>query len=250
MNRYPVPPGPGSADDPDYSATELASHWIQRPEPAPDAPPVQDAPPVHDTRPTVHDTRPPVHDTRPTVHDTRPLPGATPVDDTRPLTVLRFGPGVPPAPPPPVPILPTPGPGARRPSPARRFALPALVFLCVLAFLAWQRYGPTVAVREVTVHTDGVELTGTSGDACGGTAAVVGLVRTDGRPGTLTYRWLRSDGSASPVLTERVRGGQKEARLQLLWTFSGEGAYTARADLEVLTPSRHGAGTSFAYRCG
>lgn len=213
MNRQPPVP-----DDPDYSATELASHWIQRPAPRDD---------------TLVDT---------TRVDT------TPVDGTKPLTVLRFGPGVPPTPPPTPTAHAVPG-RTRRPSPARRFALPTLVLLCVLAFLAWQRYGPTVAVRAVAVHTDGVVPTGAAGSGCGGTADVVGVVETDGRPGTLTYRWLRSDGSASGVLSEKVRKGQDSARLHLLWTFSGGGIYEARADLEILTPTRHTAGAAFTYAC-
>jgi hypothetical protein len=51
------------------------------------------------------------------------------------------------------------------------------------------------------------------------------------------------------VLTEQVRRGRREARLHLLWTFSGRGAYEARAELQILTPSRHTAGTTFTYAC-
>ncbi|MEU3822291.1 hypothetical protein AB0E74_22100 [Streptomyces sp. NPDC030392] len=227
----PRNPRPGRpADDPNYSATELADHWVEAPARAPALP------------------------------------------DRVEGTVLRFGPGVPTPPPgtgtPPPgtgkpphpggrtpggaptlvgPVPPAPGRPARR---ARRYALPALVLLCVLAFLAWQRYGPRAAVLDVAVRTDGVvPARAATGDGCGGTADVVAVVRTDGRPGTLTYRWLRSDGSTSGVLTERVRRGGREARLHLLWTFSGRGAYEARAELQILTPSRHTAGTTFTYAC-
>ncbi|WP_149182736.1 hypothetical protein [Streptomyces sp. TRM49041] len=234
--RAPRPDRP--ADDPEYSATALASHWFQRPDTQP-----EDA-----TEPTLR---------------------AAVEPDRVEGTVLRFGPGVTAhMPVTAVMAMPSPQP-AVQPAPAarsvpaaprrlargRRFVLPALVLLCVLAFLAWQRYGPTVAVRDAAVHTEGVVLTGADGSAdgtgtgCGGTADIVGVVRTDGRPGTFTYRWLRSDGTTSGVLSERVRRGQREARLHLLWTFSGEGEYRARADLEILSPSRHGAGTTFPYAC-
>ncbi|WP_236244645.1 hypothetical protein [Streptomyces sp. CC210A] len=51
------------------------------------------------------------------------------------------------------------------------------------------------------------------------------------------------------MLTERLRRGQREARLHLLWTFTGQGTYRARAELEVLGPSRHTAGVTFTYAC-
>ncbi|MCH0540806.1 hypothetical protein I3F58_14755 [Streptomyces sp. MUM 203J] len=205
------------SDDPDYSATELASHWIQRPAPA-------DLP-----------TTGPGPAPAPGPHDTKPLP----------TTLLRFGPGVPPR----APVTPAPPPPRppRRPAAWRRYTLPVLVYLCVLAFLAWQRYGPTVAVRDAVARTGGVVAP--AGGGCGGTADIVGVVRTDGRPGTLTYRWVRNDGSTSPVLSERVRRGQEEARLHLKWTFSGQGVYAARADLEILTPTRHTASAVFTYTC-
>ncbi|MEU2181982.1 hypothetical protein [Streptomyces thermolilacinus] len=225
----PRTPHPGRpADDPDYSATELAAHWAEGP--ATDGPGPGGGPPARPDR----------------------VEGA----------VLRFGPGVPTPPDgtgphtasrgagtaPTLVAPPVTPPRPRRTG--RRYVLPALVLLGVLAFLAWQRYGPQAAVRDVTVRTDGVvPARAVTADGCGGTADIVAVVRTDGRPGTLTYRWLRSDGSTSGVLTERVRRGQREARLHLLWTFSGRGAYTARADVEVLTPSRHGAGTTFTYAC-
>ncbi|MFK4600370.1 hypothetical protein [Streptomyces pristinaespiralis] len=78
---------------------------------------------------------------------------------------------------------------------------------------------------------------------------MVGLVRTDGRPGTLTYRWVRSDGTDSGLLRERVVRGQKQARLHLLWTFEGRGEYRAGAELRILSPSRHSAAARFTYRC-
>lgn len=210
------PPGesarPGADDD--YSATVLGSQWIQRPEP--------------DTTllATVRDG------------DTRP--------DRTEGAVLRFGPGVqgalaqrstrtpPPVPPPPA--------RPRRPGP-RRYALPVLVLLAVLILLAWQRIGPALTVRGAAVTAPSAPV------GCDGTADIVGTVSTDGRPGTLTYRWTRSDGTSSGVLREEVAQGQKEARLRLLWTFEGTGRYEARAELRILSPSTHTAAAGLTYDC-
>ncbi|MFE5190633.1 hypothetical protein [Streptomyces sp. NPDC056628] len=200
------------AEDTGYSATVLGSHWIQRPAPDADGTLVAPAP--------------------------RP--------DRAENTVLRFGPGVTasvaqrthrtlPALPPP------PAPAPRR---LRRHALPALVLLCVLAFLAWQRLGPSVGVRSVAVTARPAVL------PCDGTADVVAVVATDGRPGTLTYRWTRSDGTASGVLREVVARDQRQARLTLRWTFEGQGRRTAEAEVEILSPARLTADARFTYDCG
>ncbi|QOV36884.1 hypothetical protein IM697_44290 [Streptomyces ferrugineus] len=215
------PPGdePGSGDA-EYSATVLASHWIQRP--VPDGTLVE----------------------RPADAGTGPPPPTPP--DRIEGTVLRFGPGVtaavahrthrtlPAVPPPP------PAPRRRR---LRGHALPALVLLCVLAFLAWQRLGPSVAVSTVTVTARPTAL------GCDGTADVVALVTTDGRPGTLSYRWIRSDGTTSGVLSEVLARGQTQARLHLLWTFQGKGHHTARAELRLLSATPRSATAHFTYDC-
>ncbi|MDK1344670.1 hypothetical protein QNO09_15390 [Streptomyces sp. 378] len=203
---------PGSADA-EYSATVLASHWIERPE--------------RDETLVDHAAR------------KRPVP-----PDRVEGTVLRFGPGVTatvghrthrtlaatPAPPP-------------RPRRPRRHALPVFVVLCVLALLAWQRLGPPLRVGAATVTARPAELD------CDGTASIVALVTTNGRPGTLSYRWVRSDGTASGVLEEKTVRGQKRARLHLRWTFQGPGRHTARAELRILSPIERTATTRFTYAC-
>ncbi|KQX73161.1 hypothetical protein [Streptomyces sp. Root1310] len=213
---------PGTADA-EYSATVLASHWIQRPEP--EATLV--GPPATEILPT-------------------PAPTPTQTPDRVEGTVLRFGPGVTAA----VaqrthrtlPAVPTPAVPPRRR--LRRHALPALVLVLVIAFLAWQRLGPSVAVRSVEVTARPTVL------GCDGTADIVGLVTTNGRPGTLSYRWTRSDGTASGVLREVVVRGQRQARLHLLWTFQGKGHYPARAELHILSPLDRTTATShLTYDC-
>ncbi|MEU3253141.1 hypothetical protein [Streptomyces sp. NPDC006997] len=199
-------------DAAEYSATVLASHWIQRPE-------------------------------------AEGAAGPTPPDRVD-GTVLRFGPGVTAAalahrPHRTLPAVPPPPPAPRRPRlrRLRGHALPTLVVLGVLAFLAWQRLGPSLAVDAVTVTARPTAL------ECGGTAHVVGVVATNGRAGEVTYRWVRSDGTASGVLTEVLARGQDRARLHLRWTFEGEGHHAARADLRVLTPTPRTATVRFTYDC-
>ncbi|MFE9017912.1 hypothetical protein ACFYNL_04915 [Streptomyces sp. NPDC007808] len=201
---------------PEYSATVLGSQWIQGPE-------------RDDTLPA------------PSAPTTWPTPPTDPGEDT----VLRFGPGVTAA----VaqrthrtlPTLPVQPVRPRRN--LRRHTLPAVVLLCVLAFLAWQRLGPSVEVSTVAVTSRPTVL------GCEGTADIVAVVRTNGRPGTLSYRWIRSDGTSSGVLREEVVRGQRQARLHLLWTFRGEGHRTARAELRILSPAHRTVATRFTYDC-
>ncbi|USQ85153.1 hypothetical protein NFX46_15965 [Streptomyces phaeoluteigriseus] len=200
---------PDARDD-EYSATVLASHWVQRPDPG--------------SVPTV-------------VAD----PAAAPDD----ATVLRFGPGVTAAlarrPYPTPPTLVTPPAPRRRP---QRHALPVLVLVAAVLFLFWREHTASVTgVREVSV-TAARETLG-----CDTTAGIVGVVRTDGRPGTLSYRWVRSDGTSSDVRHTTVARGQRQVRLELLWSFEGPGRHAAVAELRVLTPERRSAEIRFVYDC-
>ncbi|MCC9708347.1 hypothetical protein E4N62_25645 [Streptomyces sp. MNU76] len=215
----------------EYSATVLASHWIQRPE-------------TDDTLAEATLAETTVADKTVEQPSTAAANGSTPPDRVD-GTLLRFGPGVTnvvaqrthrtlPA------LQPTPVPRRRR---LRRHALPVLVLLCVLAFLAWQRLGPPLRVDAVTVTARPTVL------RCDSTADIVAVVATNGRPGTFSYRWIRSDGTRSGVLEEVVVRGQRQARLHLRWTFQGEGHRTARAELRILTAGPHTATTRFTYDC-
>lgn len=140
----------------------------------------------------------------------------------------------------------TQGPVSRRSrsrlgSRSRSFGL--LVLLLAAALLAWQQLpSAELAVTEVTVTVHPDEL------GCDGTAEVIAVVLTNGAAGSLRYRWLRSDGTDSGELRERVRAGQLEVRLPLLWRFHGTGTHRARAMLD-LEPGRRSASTTFTYRC-
>ncbi|MFD6225465.1 hypothetical protein ACFWFZ_01055 [Streptomyces sp. NPDC060232] len=175
-----------------------------------------------------------------------PAPAEAVAPDRVEGSVLRFGPGVTAAMPAPFPleaaVAAAPAP-RRRGAGLRRYTLAAVVLAAVLAYLGWQRFGPGIEVRDVAVTTD------PAGPACDATADVVAVVGTNGRPGTLTYRWIRSDGTKSEELTERVPRGQNEARLHLLWTFQGTGNYQAKAELQLLSPAQRTASVNFTYRC-
>ncbi|MFD8228731.1 hypothetical protein ACFV16_31855 [Streptomyces massasporeus] len=204
--------GPGPADA-EYSATVLASHWIQRP--GADETLVEPATEERSTPP-----------------------------DRLEGTVLRFGPGVTATATHRTHRMPatTPPPAPRR-RPLRRHTLPVLVVLCVLALLAWQRLGQPLKVGAITVTARPTAL------GCDGTAQIVALVTTNGRPGTLSYRWIRSDGTTSGVLEEVLVRGQKRARLHLRWTFQGPGQHPARAELRILSAPQRTAATRFTYEC-
>lgn len=227
-DRVPPPGDAAQQTDDEYSATVLASHWIQRPEP--------------DTTATVllqaAETLPVRDSGQPASPEARSGPAGT--------TVVRFGPGVRAAlarrayATPPEVLTPVTAPQRR---PVRRHTLPLLALLVVLAVVVWQRVGPPLAVDRMTVTSSATAL------GCDSTADVVGVVTTNGRPGTVSYRWVRSDGTASEVLHEVMARGQKTARLHLRWTFQGEGRYEARAELRVLSPTPHTAVTDLTYSC-
>ncbi|MEV0481862.1 hypothetical protein AB0I69_14790 [Streptomyces sp. NPDC050508] len=63
---------------------------------------------------------------------------------------------------------------------------------------------------------------------CDGTADIVGLVTTNGRRGTLSYRWVR---------------------LHLRWTYQGPGHRAARAELRILSPGHRATAAHFSYDC-
>ncbi|MFG2310541.1 hypothetical protein ACGFS9_17980 [Streptomyces sp. NPDC048566] len=229
MNKDPGAP----VDDDDYSATVLASHWIQRPGPGEQ---------TAGTRALDH----PTADTvalggRPRTPPDRTVPDTPP--DRVEGTLLRFGPGVSAdtvrratA-----SAVPLPPPAPRRTW--RRHALPVVALLAVLVFLLCHRAEPSVGVEGVAVAAV------PRSPGCDETADVVATVVTDGRAGELAYRWVRSDGTASKVLREKTTRGQKRARLHLLWTFQGEGRYAARAELRLLSPVRRTAAARLAYHC-
>ncbi|MEU7066763.1 hypothetical protein [Streptomyces sp. NPDC046161] len=253
---------PHAPEGDDYSATVLGSQWFSGPPEPSDATGRPDVPtqrhgtrhfdaPALDTRRLGTrrlDTPEPDSPTpvtpalgTPRLDTPQTVQGAAP--DRVDGPVLRFGPGVTAAMPAPFPVTVPAAAPRRRPGQWRRYTLAAVVLAGVLAYLGWQRFGPALAVRDVAVTTD------PKGPECDAAADVLAVVRTNGRPGTLTYHWERSDGTRSEELTERVPSGRTEARLHLLWTFQGVGAYEARAELRLDSPGQRADAVGFTYRC-
>ncbi|GGZ29555.1 hypothetical protein GCM10010387_23670 [Streptomyces inusitatus] len=220
-----------AADDDGYRATALGSHWFAGPDSGPAAP---ESPPG-------------------------PAPGPAPGPVPRPGEegeLRRFGPGVTASARSRIVADPAtaaavaagvwhgpPRPGRLRRL-VRRYAPAAVVLVVVLALLLWQRYGRPIAVEAVSVRAVAASL------GCGDTAEVVAVVDTNGRSGTLVYRWVRSDGTSSERLRQKLAHGQEQARLRLLWSFQGPGRYRAGAELRVVSPSEHRSAARFDYRCG
>jgi hypothetical protein len=184
----------------------------------------------------------------PTVPPAAPQPPVVPAAPAADDGLRRFGPGVPPqaaavwhgtaaaAPPVPVPEAPR----RRR----RWLLLPLVLLIAVLAWFGWDRYGRPVAVTGVSVRTDTAQ-----GPGCDGTAVVTGTLATDGGAGTVRYRWRRSDGTDSGVLSQAVPSGRASTEVVLRWTFQGKGAMQATATLEVVTPGSDQASVNFPYSC-
>ncbi|MET7475981.1 hypothetical protein ABZT17_16660 [Streptomyces sp. NPDC005648] len=84
---------------------------------------------------------------------------------------------------------------------------------------------------------------------CAKTVVVTGVLRTDGNPGTVDYRWKRSDGTESAVLHQEVGRNVRSSEVVLRWSFDGRGTMKATATLEVLSPDPMTASAGFTYTC-
>lgn len=177
----------------------------------------------------------------------------SPLTGPAPGEVLRFGPGVPPRTGPDMSRAASIWRGERQPDPdadgtrrgrgAARWILPLLVLLAVLAVLLWRSSGASIAVTGVSVRAGRQTL------ACDSTETVTGVLDTNGEEGTVTYRWQRSDGTASGTLQQHIAKGAHQSEVTLLWTFNGKGAMHATATLDVLSPGSQAASAGFTYNC-
>ncbi|MEV6106613.1 hypothetical protein AB0M28_18120 [Streptomyces sp. NPDC051940] len=218
-----------------YSPTVRAGDFAA-PTPTVRAPDTTPTPTLRSTDPVA---APPVPAEKPTGQP----PEAPPGDG-----VLRFGPGVPDQ----TSVTAaavwhgtqaTPAPQKRKPPRWRGYLLAAFLLLCSLAFAYWQWLGSGLKVQSVAVATD------PKGPACDSAADIVATVHTNGRGGSVSYRWVRSDGTRSGVLKERFSRGQDEARIHLLWRFEGEGTVNAKAELVITEPSPRTSSVEFTYSC-
>ncbi|MEY9962869.1 hypothetical protein ABIA33_000895 [Streptacidiphilus sp. MAP12-16] len=164
--------------------------------------------------------------------------------------LIRFGPGVPdPKTARTIAVWKGAGPGpaaAPEAKPGRRvgrYALAGVVLLAVVAFLLWQRFGPSLAVSSVSVAAAPASL------GCDGTEVVTATLQTNGRSGTVHYRWVRSDGTDSGVLQQSVPAGLHQVSVPLRWTVQGKGTFQGTATVWITGPVAGSASASFSYSC-
>jgi len=108
----------------------------------------------------------------------------------------------------------------------------------------WQRWHPQLAVSGVTVTS-----TATGSDPCDTQYDFVGTIATNGKAGTVTYQWQRSDGQSTKHLTVNVPDGRRSTVVHLYWTFSGTGSQSATATLTVSDPGSAQGSAEVAYAC-
>jgi hypothetical protein len=144
------------------------------------------------------------------------------------------------------PRWPTP---PRRPPKRRRWravasTLVTAAILGAVGVILWQRAHDQLKVTAVAVAPAQLP-----GNRCNVTVNVVGTIKTNGRGGTVSYRWVRGGGLKSPVSAVAAATGHGTVQVILRWTFGGSGTYHAAAQLRVLTPDFSSAQTAFTYSC-
>ncbi|MFJ9564555.1 hypothetical protein ACIRQQ_31530 [Streptomyces fuscichromogenes] len=187
-----------------------------------------------------------------TLHLPPPAGGATEGE-------TRFGPGVPGAPGPADDratgiwrgTLTPDGPSAlpvRRRRPWWRRELPSLLAVVAVVVAVVLGMRSCTAVRS-PLHVVAATVTAPQVGRCAKTVLVTGVLRTDGNPGTVDYRWKRSDGTSSAVLHQEVGENVRSSEVVLRWSFDGHGTLKATATLDVLSPDPVTASASFTYTC-
>ncbi|WP_433802927.1 hypothetical protein [Actinomycetospora sp. CA-084318] len=120
-----------------------------------------------------------------------------------------------------------------------------LAVVLLVGAVAWFVLQPSdLEVVGATV----VPATGSS-PTCDATVDLLGTIRTNGRGGTITYSWSRSDGSETDSRNEQLADGVTSVDVHLLWQITGRGRYPANATLRVSEPNATEARTEFVYDC-
>jgi hypothetical protein len=122
-----------------------------------------------------------------------------------------------------------------------------LVLVAGAVWIGWQWWQKWQ--NDVTVASVAVAPAALPGTKCDTQVDIVGTINTNGKAGTITYQWVRSDGQSSGVLSQSMASGQKSTRVHLYWRFSGKGTMAATATLDVLSPTKIDGATTFTYAC-
>jgi eukaryotic-like serine/threonine-protein kinase len=76
------------------------------------------------------------------------------------------------------------------------------------------------------------------------------LIRTNGEPGVVSFRWRRPDGEVLPPRDVEVSSGQSSFRARLDFALRGRAPLEGQAVLEVLSPGDARGQESVRYGCG
>jgi len=166
-----------------------------------------------------------------------------------PEDLVRYGPGVPAAPPG-ARVEPTAARASRGapPAPAHRRtrvrqvlgAALAVILLALSGVLFYQRF------HHVPLQVTHVAIVGSGGAGC--TVAVAGQISTNGASGMITYQWLFPVGP--PVTRQQsVSANQHLVNVQVTVEGSGNGLALQRVWLQVLNPGRLTAWKDIVVRC-
>jgi hypothetical protein len=113
-----------------------------------------------------------------------------------------------------------------------------------IAWMFWQRTADPLVVNSAIV-APAADPNG----KCNVQVDVVGTIVTNGNGGTISYEWLRSDGTTSGLLNQTVLDGTTSTQVHLFWQFSGRGTKKVTATLKVHSPNVTEAKTEFTYSC-
>lgn len=108
------------------------------------------------------------------------------------------------------------------------------------------------AATRLAIKQVRVAITPLSGELrCGnGLVAFDGTISTNGRAGTLAYRWTYPDGRMGDPQTLNLANGVRAAHVRLEFSFTGTGSATGTGRLDITSPSHSGATSpTVLYRC-
>ena len=125
----------------------------------------------------------------------------------------------------------------------RGWLLPLAVLIGVILLLLWRNAGGQLSVSGASA------MAGAPTIGCDTTETVTATLHTNGKAGTIDYRWVRSDGTTSDQLQQSVDSGTKQVNVVLRWAFTGHGSMDATARIEVESPGSASASAAFVYNC-
>ncbi len=170
----------------------------------------------------------------------------------RPSEIVRYGPGVPAAPPAGQAELTaeriwrTSGPG----KPSRRRARLGRLLGWALTTILLAASGVLLYARfhHTPFRVTGVAITQQASNGCG--VDVTGRITTNGSAGTVSYQWVfRSDPQPPQPLSQSVVAGQHAVYVTVAVEGQGHGTASQMVTLQVLGPDQGAASAAVAVSC-